>query len=57
MKFHRQALLGKTVLRQHSWIRGKADSGLYSESGARRETARADAIVRSLTIAPSAGGI
>jgi len=54
-EFYRQALLGKRVLCEHSWIRGKADSRLYSGSGARREAARADAIVRSLTIAPSKG--
>lgn len=54
-EFYRQALLGQRILCQYSWIRGKTDSGLYTESGARREAARADAIVRSLTIAPSKG--
>ena len=54
-KFYRQTFLGKRVLRQYSWIGGEADSGVHSESGARRETARANATVRSLTIAPSGG--
>jgi len=43
-ELYRQTLLGKRVLCQYSWIRGKADSGLHSESGAGREAARADAI-------------
>jgi len=52
-ELHWQTLLGKKVLCQYSWIIGKTDSGLYSESGARREAARADILVRSLTIRPS----
>ena len=54
-QLHRKTFLGQRVLCQYSWVGGKVDSGLRSESGTRREAARADAFVRSLTIAPSGG--
>ena len=54
-EFHGRTFLGKRVLCQYGWIRRKTDSGLHSESGARREATRADAIVRNLTIAASRG--
>jgi len=54
-QLHRKTFLGQRVLCQYSWVGGKVDSGLHSESGARREAARADALVRSLTIAPYGG--
>jgi len=53
--FYRQAILGKNVLRQAIWVRGRIGSGLYSESRALRKATRADVIARSLTIAPYGG--
>jgi len=54
-QLHRKTFLGQRVLCQYSWVGGKVDSGLHSESGTRREAVRVDALVRSLTIAPFGG--
>ena len=54
-QLYRETLLDRRVLCQFGWIIRKADSGLHSESEVKSETTRADALVRSLTIAPQRG--
>ena len=54
-EFHGATFLGPGLLRQYGRIRGAGDPGVHSEPGAGRETPRADATGRALTIAPSGG--
>jgi len=54
-EFHGSAFLGRGLLRQYGRIRGTGDPGVHSEPGAGRETPRADATGRALTLAPSGG--
>ena len=49
-EFHGATFLGPGLLRQYGRIRGAGDPGVHSEPGAGRETPRADATGRALTV-------